>query len=255
MNEAKNAGCADLLQRITEIKDVKYHIFGHIHEGYGVTQNKKIKDVKFINASTVNIAYYCTHKPIMFYVKGRGREYSDVESLNEGNVEYEEKRNDLWDGDDGGIVQKDNANNFSINHSKWMQKRVATLLNEPKIKMINPENDNDLIEICEVVEVGGSASFLNVKGQWRGGYDINIECKWKGNVSVDEESKAVEGRLFLNDVTSEDDPKEWEYGAVVSYSLPEYKLAKKILEADVNRQSVINVINTFVREFLDKKPN
>jgi len=38
------AGCKDLLQRISELKDLKYHIFGHIHEGYGI-------EGKHINAS------------------------------------------------------------------------------------------------------------------------------------------------------------------------------------------------------------
>ena len=35
----------------------------------------------FINASSVNVSYQCVNKPIMFYVKGRGRQYCDVKSL------------------------------------------------------------------------------------------------------------------------------------------------------------------------------
>ncbi len=98
---------------MTEIEDVKFHIFGHIHEGYGVTQNKKIKDTVFINASSVNVNYQCVNKPIMFYVKGRGRQYCDVKSLIEENdkVENEEKNGN----DDNGNVVQDNELDLESN--------------------------------------------------------------------------------------------------------------------------------------------
>jgi len=48
------AGCYDLLQEIEMRIKPKVHVFGHIHEGYGVTTN----DVTmFINASTCNVRY------------------------------------------------------------------------------------------------------------------------------------------------------------------------------------------------------
>ena len=46
-----------------------YNIFGHIHESWGVTQQKGM-DTMFINASSVDLHYNANHKPIMFYMKG-----------------------------------------------------------------------------------------------------------------------------------------------------------------------------------------
>ncbi|MBF0398645.1 MAG: metallophosphatase domain-containing protein [Desulfobacterales bacterium] len=42
-----NIGCADLLNVVEKINP-KYHIFGHLHENYGISSNGK---TKFINAS------------------------------------------------------------------------------------------------------------------------------------------------------------------------------------------------------------
>ena len=39
------------------------HIFGHIHEAYGVTEKDGIK---FINASTLTEKYAPTNKPVVF---------------------------------------------------------------------------------------------------------------------------------------------------------------------------------------------
>jgi Icc-related predicted phosphoesterase len=57
-----DAGCEDLYNKIKEIKP-KYHIFGHIHEGYGTYKNE---DTTFINASVVNANYNLVNKPIVF---------------------------------------------------------------------------------------------------------------------------------------------------------------------------------------------
>ena len=80
-NVNPHTGCQDLRDRIKELKDVKFHVFGHVHEGYGVSVDEEIDDVMFVNASTVNFGYKVDNKPIMFYVKGRGREHCDVPSL------------------------------------------------------------------------------------------------------------------------------------------------------------------------------
>ena len=45
-------------------------MFGHIHEGYGITQQKNMK-TKFINASSVTEAYKPENKPIIFFVEKR----------------------------------------------------------------------------------------------------------------------------------------------------------------------------------------
>jgi len=60
-------GCYDLLKKVIDIKP-KYHIFGHIHEGYGITKQKNLETI-FINASSVNVQYRVTNKPIMFYIE------------------------------------------------------------------------------------------------------------------------------------------------------------------------------------------
>ncbi|MBB5320953.1 metallophosphatase domain-containing protein [Marinobacter oulmenensis] len=46
-------GCADLTDRLREL-NVKAHVFGHIHEGYGQYQ---LGNTRLINASTCNVLY------------------------------------------------------------------------------------------------------------------------------------------------------------------------------------------------------
>jgi len=57
------AGCVELLSTVRLRVRPKYHIYGHIHEGYGVRSDGK---VIFINASTCDINYMPTNKPIVF---------------------------------------------------------------------------------------------------------------------------------------------------------------------------------------------
>lgn len=57
------AGCAELLSTVQQRVKPKYHIFGHIHEGYGVTSDGKII---YINASTCDISYIPNNLPIVF---------------------------------------------------------------------------------------------------------------------------------------------------------------------------------------------
>lgn len=56
-------GCVELLTTIQNRVKPKYHIFGHIHEGYGVTTDGA---TKFINASTCDIMYNPVNLPIVF---------------------------------------------------------------------------------------------------------------------------------------------------------------------------------------------
>ncbi|KAJ8957119.1 hypothetical protein NQ318_007335 [Aromia moschata] len=62
---AVRAGCVELLNVVQQRVKPKYHIFGHIHEGYGVTSDGKIV---FINASTCDINYIPRNLPIVFDV-------------------------------------------------------------------------------------------------------------------------------------------------------------------------------------------
>lgn len=64
-DEGVNAGCKILLHEIqTRIKP-KYHLMGHIHEGYG---SKVIGGVTFINASSCNRKYQPVNPPIIFEI-------------------------------------------------------------------------------------------------------------------------------------------------------------------------------------------
>lgn len=55
------AGCQDLLEAVEKIKP-GLHIFGHIHEGYGVTSNGV---TTFINASTCDQLYQPVNPPLI----------------------------------------------------------------------------------------------------------------------------------------------------------------------------------------------
>jgi Icc-related predicted phosphoesterase len=52
-------GCTDLLARIEEIKP-QYHIFGHIHEGFGLVERE---GTTFINTSSVDFRYKMRKTP------------------------------------------------------------------------------------------------------------------------------------------------------------------------------------------------
>ncbi|KAL3271831.1 hypothetical protein HHI36_022300 [Cryptolaemus montrouzieri] len=57
------AGCVELLLTVQQRVKPRYHIFGHIHEGYGVSSDGKII---FINASTCDINYVPKNLPVVF---------------------------------------------------------------------------------------------------------------------------------------------------------------------------------------------
>jgi len=57
------AGCSELLATIQKRVKPKYHVFGHIHEGYGMTTDGS---TTFINASSVDIRYKQVNDPIVF---------------------------------------------------------------------------------------------------------------------------------------------------------------------------------------------
>lgn len=57
----ENVGCEDLLDKVNQVRP-KIHVFGHIHEGYGVKEENR---TTFINASSVDINYKMVNKPII----------------------------------------------------------------------------------------------------------------------------------------------------------------------------------------------
>lgn len=60
-------GCVDLYNRINSgLPDLKFHMFGHIHETYGQAQYKQ---VICLNSSIMNEGYRFTNKPQFFELK------------------------------------------------------------------------------------------------------------------------------------------------------------------------------------------
>lgn len=59
-----HAGCPLLLEKVKEMKP-KYHIFGHIHEGYGMRESN---ESTFINASLCDASYDLVNKPVIIDV-------------------------------------------------------------------------------------------------------------------------------------------------------------------------------------------
>lgn len=57
-------GCEHLMHRVRRVRP-RYHIFGHVHEGYGVTHDGA---TTFVNASTCNLRYQPNNPPIVFDV-------------------------------------------------------------------------------------------------------------------------------------------------------------------------------------------
>ncbi|XP_039287782.1 UPF0046 protein C25E10.12 [Nilaparvata lugens] len=59
------AGCCELLNTVQQRVRPRYHVFGHIHEGYGVTSDGH---TIYVNASTCNVKYAAVNPPIVFDV-------------------------------------------------------------------------------------------------------------------------------------------------------------------------------------------
>lgn len=62
-------GCVDLLQRCASLENMKLHVFGHIHEGYGVSgplNNAVANPLYAVNASICTLDYQPINKPVVF---------------------------------------------------------------------------------------------------------------------------------------------------------------------------------------------
>ena len=57
----KHTGCEELKKKV-DILEPKLHIFGHIHEAFGI---KKINKTTYVNASQLNHKYYLTNNPLV----------------------------------------------------------------------------------------------------------------------------------------------------------------------------------------------
>jgi predicted phosphohydrolase len=57
-----HVGCQDLLEVVEQICPL-VHVFGHIHEAYGITSNEH---TEFINASVVDLRFRLSNQPVVF---------------------------------------------------------------------------------------------------------------------------------------------------------------------------------------------
>lgn len=60
----QNVGCEELLKVMENIQP-QYHIFGHIHEGFGTTQNQ---NTTFINTSSLDFNYKIRKTPFFNFI-------------------------------------------------------------------------------------------------------------------------------------------------------------------------------------------
>lgn len=63
--DGRIVGCEDLLSVIEEFKP-KFHLFGHIHEGYGIVETE---DTTFINGSVLDERYELVNEAVVFEIK------------------------------------------------------------------------------------------------------------------------------------------------------------------------------------------
>merc|ERR1712129_102962 len=63
-------GEKSLLNRVRKINSAQFHVFAHIHEGYGVTRESHLETM-FVNAALTHSEYEEMNKPIMVYAKGK----------------------------------------------------------------------------------------------------------------------------------------------------------------------------------------
>lgn len=61
----EHVGCHDLRNAVDRVKP-KYHIFGHIHGGYGFTTAPGLPETMFINAALCDERYRISNPPIIF---------------------------------------------------------------------------------------------------------------------------------------------------------------------------------------------
>lgn len=62
VSKDEHVGCANLRIKVDEIKP-KLHVFGHIHESYGM---KQISSTCFVNASICDTNYFANRPPLVF---------------------------------------------------------------------------------------------------------------------------------------------------------------------------------------------
>lgn len=61
----EKVGCINLFNKINNLTELKYHMFGHIHETHGEAQ---YKGIQFLNSSIMNGDYRFVNKPHHFWL-------------------------------------------------------------------------------------------------------------------------------------------------------------------------------------------
>lgn len=59
---SEHTGCKALADRVKQIQPA-YHVFGHIHEGYG---HVSVGETNYLNVSTMNNSYRIQNEPVVF---------------------------------------------------------------------------------------------------------------------------------------------------------------------------------------------
>ena len=63
-------GCIDLLNKVMNLPDLKYHAFGHIHHSSGIyTANQLGTRTRFVNGSILNDSYIFKNQPKTFWLR------------------------------------------------------------------------------------------------------------------------------------------------------------------------------------------
>jgi Icc-related predicted phosphoesterase len=70
VREGKPVGCHYLRRRLFDLKDLKVHSFGHIHEGFGqqVGDDEDFEGVHFVNASYLDHRYRAVNSPVIINI-------------------------------------------------------------------------------------------------------------------------------------------------------------------------------------------
>jgi Icc-related predicted phosphoesterase len=70
IREGKPVGCHYLRRRLFDLKDLKVHSFGHIHEGFGqqVGDGEDFEGVHFVNASYLDHRYRAVNSPVIINI-------------------------------------------------------------------------------------------------------------------------------------------------------------------------------------------
>jgi Icc-related predicted phosphoesterase len=63
----QDLGCQDLRDAVNEIKP-RLHVFGHIHEGYGVTSVPQLGYPLFVNAALCDRQNLCVNAPVVVHI-------------------------------------------------------------------------------------------------------------------------------------------------------------------------------------------